>query len=353
MYDDSRLQRAFGAFWAAVARAVLSEPNVIAFELVNEPWYGDVKLEHGPKGVGGWQLGQPAAASAPSLMRLHAALHTAVRSVDNRTVLLFEPGAGGAAYFEPTNYTAGPGGAAYDDRQAFAYHQYCPESIDGREWGEATPLPSPAEAAARIARCQLSTRSMVELRTADAASACEGGAALVTEFGQVNNDTVGIAALEAATAAFERAGQGWTIWSVQLMNWLQVGGVPGYHPEPRAPPDNWLRPLARTYAAAVPGHVLTETFLPMTGSYTLRFTAAHDARVRQLPCVMRYSGMLHYPAGLAFDVEPISAGTLQLKPWLKLGGEMQMDSPLELIMTPSSRLLPGQVVVVRVWARDM
>ena len=63
---------------------------------------------------------------------------------------------------------------------------------------------------------------MVELRSQDARAACAGGAALVTEFGQVNNDTVGVAALAAATRAFEKASQGWTIWSVQLMNWLQV-----------------------------------------------------------------------------------------------------------------------------------
>ena len=137
-YDEPALQRAFGIFWAAVrvssfdarrggpqvADRLRPLDNVVALELVNEPWYGDVALEEGDEGVDGWQLGQPVVDSAPSIERLHAALHESIRDVDEDTLLMFEPGAGGAAYAEPTGYTSGPGGAAYDDRQAFAYHVY-------------------------------------------------------------------------------------------------------------------------------------------------------------------------------------------------------------------------------------
>lgn len=107
---------------------------------------------------------------------------------------------------------------------------------------------------------------MVALRTADARLAGSGGAALVTEFGQVNNDSVGVAALAAATSAYEAAGHGWTIWSMQLMNFLQVGGVPGCGLRQEEPPANWLRPLARTYAVAIGGDPLAQTFEPATGA---------------------------------------------------------------------------------------
>lgn len=112
MYDEPKLQKAFGEFWKRVAARTRKSANVIAFELVNEPWYGAVKLEKGDGGVDGWRLAQPAADSAPSISRLHAALHAAIRDVDDDTLLLFEPGAGGAAYAEPTGYTEGPGGDA-------------------------------------------------------------------------------------------------------------------------------------------------------------------------------------------------------------------------------------------------
>ena len=338
MYDDKELQAAFGVFWAKVATALRPLTNVVAFELVNEPWYGDVKLMRGPKGVDGWQLGQPAAMSAPSLMRLHHALHDAIRAVDNDTILLFEPGAGGAAYLEPTNFTSGPGGSAYDDRQAFAYHQYCPSSEDASAWGAAPPPASPADAADRIRRCNDATGAMVALRTKDARAACTGGAALVTEFGQVNNDTVGVAALAAATGAFEKASQGWTIWSVQLMNWLQAGGVPGYDVTPAAPPANWLKPLARTYAAAVPGDVVSQTFDPTTGAYTLRYAASSDPRTRLRPCVIRLSASLHYPNGVGHSVSPEGVAV----PRGRAGGN-------ELVLHPAPRIGARAKVVVRVW----
>lgn len=341
LYDDTSLQRAFGAFWARVATAVRPLRNVLALELINEPWYGDVKLERGPAGVDGWQLAQPAADSARSLMRLHSSLHDAIRRVDDDTILLFEPGAGGAAYFEPTNFTAGPGGAAYNDRQAFAYHQYCPESEDAHAWGRAPPPPSSAAAARQAAKCNASTRAMVALRTSDAAAAGSGGAALVTEFGQVNNDSVGVAALHAAVDAFEAAGHGFTIWSVQLMNFMQIGGVPGYGVRPEPPPANWLRALARTYASAVSGDVVYQRH-GADGAYELRFSAAADMRVRRLPTEIRCATELLDGKHFELDVVPAAAGRLAVaRP--EGGGE-------RLVFEPSAGLAAGQHVTLRVVA---
>ena len=348
MYDDAKLQAAFGAFWSKVATALRPLANIVAFELINEPWYGDVKLERGPGGVDGWRLGQPAALSAPSLMRLYTSLHEAIRAVDDETIVLFEPGAGGAAYHEPTNFTSGPGGSSYDDRQAFSYHQYCPDSLDGHEWGGAPPPSSPADVAARIKRCDDATAAMVAMRRQDAKAVCAGrggGAALVTEFGQVNNDTVGVAALTAATSAYEAASQGWTIWSVQLMNWLQTGGVPGRHVKPAPPPANWLKPLARTYAAAVPGDVLSQQFDPETGAYTLRYTAAEDPATRRMPCVIRLSAALHYPNGrIGRSASP--EGKVQWHDRSAHG-----ESELVLVHEPmaSGGLRAREEVIVRVW----
>ena len=54
------------------------------------------------------------------------------------------------------------------------------------------------------------------------------------------------------------------------MPWLQVGGVPGYHVVPEAPPDNWMRELARTYATAVGGTVVDERFDADSGALALK-----------------------------------------------------------------------------------
>jgi hypothetical protein len=352
MYDKPGLQAAFGTFWAAVAKAVRPMRNVLALELINEPWYGDVQLERGPLGVGGWQLAQPANLSAPSLMRLHTALHHAIRAVDEDTILLFEPGAGGAAYLEPTGFTEGPGGADYADRQAFAYHQYCPGSLDGHEWGGAPPPASAAAAVQQIAKCNASTGAMVEMRTHDAVVSGSGGAAMVTEFGQVNNDTIGVADLIAATDAFERIGHGWTIWSVQLMNYLQTGGVPGYDVDPVPPPPNWLRPLVRTYASAVAGRVLGQRFDPHTGEYELRFAAADDDRVRAMRTTIHFAPTVHYAGGLKVRVDPPAAGHLvQGVGGAERGADDDTAKLPTLALVPSASLAAGELVVIRVCRR--
>ena len=338
LYDEPDLQAAFGLFWSRVAMALRSLPNVLAFELINEPWYGDVRLERGNKGVDGWQLGQPAALSAPSLMRLHHALHIAIRAVDDETLLLFEPGAGGAAYFEPTNYSSGPGGSMYDTKQCFSYHQYCPKSLDGNEWGDATTF-SPSVEAAIISECNKGTKDMVSLRTTDSSVAGSGGAAIVTEFGQVNNNSVGLAALSVATDTFERYGQGWTIWSVQLMNWLQTNGVPGYSKLPEAPPENWLRPFARTYAAVIAGEVLEQTFDTQSGFYELAFSADPDLSVRYLNSTIKCSPSVHYKGGIRSSISPIEAGTV-----LDVS-----DRFGDLIFRPNDSLQPNERVTIKVW----
>jgi hypothetical protein len=54
-------------------------------------------------------------------------LHKYIRTVDDDHIIFFEPATGGniiGAF--PLGYGTGPGGDAYNDRQALAYHVYCP-----------------------------------------------------------------------------------------------------------------------------------------------------------------------------------------------------------------------------------
>ena len=66
---------------------------------------------------------------------MNRAVHDAVRAEDDRTVLLFEPGAGGAQQITSAGFTEGPGGPAYDGKQAYAYHMYCFRSVNSHRKG--------------------------------------------------------------------------------------------------------------------------------------------------------------------------------------------------------------------------
>ena len=163
--------------------------------------------------------------------------------------------------------------------------------------------------------------------------------AIVTEFGQVNNNSVGLAALTVATDTFERYGQGWTIWSVQLMNWLQTNGVPGYSKLPEAPPENWLRPFARTYAAAIAGEIVEQAFDIQSGFYALTFSADPDPSVRYLDSTIKCSPSVHYKEGMRSSIFPIAAGTM-----LQVSGRLG-----ELIFRPNDSLRPNERVTINVW----
>jgi hypothetical protein len=66
-------------------------------------------------------------ADKKNLAPLYAVLHTAIRKVDNDTILMYEPATGGNILGLPlTGLPSGPGGHGYDAKQAFSYHIYCP-----------------------------------------------------------------------------------------------------------------------------------------------------------------------------------------------------------------------------------
>ena len=90
---------------------------------------------------------------------------------------------------------------------------------------------------------------MVALRRNDSIVAgSAGGLGVVTEFGQTNNDTVGLAATRSAVDAFEAVGHSWTIWSPQLMNFLQAWRRRGKRPPGRADPEKFSTRCSGTNA---------------------------------------------------------------------------------------------------------
>lgn len=103
--------------WAMVAQRFKNKPSVLAYELVNEPWAGDV--------WGHPKMWFPKFADSENLQKFYAHLHEKIRAVDNETIIFFESATGGNLPFS-AGFTEGPGGPDYNDRQAYAYHVYCP-----------------------------------------------------------------------------------------------------------------------------------------------------------------------------------------------------------------------------------
>lgn len=231
-YDSDHLHQLFAGSWRAVAQA-FSDPAVsgavLAYELLNEPTSGDV-WRHPLDVVNGH------AVDSNYLAPIYEKVHHAVREVDEDTIIMYEPGVVGASLpFGSTGFAMGPGGRQYDDRQAFAYHIYCPSW----PWGPPALLPL----------CKpLILGSTWDRLLRD--SARIGGGRFLTEFGAVGHDADSLELLRVVLNKADTRGQSWAYWqfkvraavpaaarSRRLVTGAPCAGLPGHHDTKRCHGD--------------------------------------------------------------------------------------------------------------------
>jgi endoglycosylceramidase len=116
--DGVGLQTYYAQAWADVARAFRSTTSVLGYEIMNEPFPGTT-----------WEpCAQPAGCPLfdAKLLALYKRVDAAIRAVDRRTLVWYEPN---VIFNDGANTTLGPLG---DPHAGFAFHDYCltePESL--------------------------------------------------------------------------------------------------------------------------------------------------------------------------------------------------------------------------------
>lgn len=242
--DDGFLEK-YQAFWGRVADRFQDHPAVVAYEVMNEPYYGEVSLKHISKD--GFIPADlfPARYNRDNLERLNRATHDAVRWVDDDTVILFEPAAGGAKHIVPAGFDEGPGGSVYNSRQAYAYHMYCPNSINGGRPWNSPETHSDRQNALLKEECRAHMEFQTALGAEEARIATGNRVAFVTEFGDITNDRAGLADLQSSLRAMARHGHSWTIWDQKLGHWVQPGSTETLDQPP--PPADYLATISAAY----------------------------------------------------------------------------------------------------------
>lgn len=114
LYDDHNgIRQVFVDFWTAVATRFASYSSVLGFEILNEPFLGDI--------LGNPALLEGGEADRQNLAPLYRQVHAAIRRVDDTHIIFYEPTVGisqtVSSWISATGFTEGPGGAAYNDRQ--------------------------------------------------------------------------------------------------------------------------------------------------------------------------------------------------------------------------------------------
>eukprot|EP00049_Salpingoeca_infusionum_P019093 m.360168 g.360168 ORF g.360168 m.360168 type:complete len:488 (+) comp18909_c0_seq1:45-1508(+) len=121
LYHNTRGMRdAYVNFWQVVAKRFANNSNVIGYELINEPFAGDVYQDP--------TLFLPGVAGNKSLSVLYDAVAPAIRAVDSKHLIFYEPVTWGMIFNNQvmgSGFTHVPGGAQNIELSVFAFHYYC------------------------------------------------------------------------------------------------------------------------------------------------------------------------------------------------------------------------------------
>jgi endoglycosylceramidase len=244
------LQDAYAQAWRRVALKFRHNPNVLGYDLLNEPWPGSA---FGPQGCANLQ-GCPTFDST-TLTEFTNRVLAAIRSVDPSTLVFYEP----LVTFDFGADSAH--GDTGDPNAGFSFHDYClPGALGGPGSG---PSCEPLE-------------DMV-FANADKQSEETGDVPLLTEFGATDDPET----IERLVRLADAHMVGWQYWHYCGCDdpTTQGPGVQALVLDPSKPPRganvkrDKLRLLARPFPRAVAGTPEQYGFDPASGEFTLAYSA--------------------------------------------------------------------------------
>lgn len=119
LYDNVEgIQDSWVKFWQIVAAYFASHPSVIGYELINEPWAGNMYADPGYVLRGG--LGD-----VKNLVPMYERAAAAIRTLSPDKLIFYEPATIDQLWGTSNGFQIGPGGAAYNATNVYSYHSYC------------------------------------------------------------------------------------------------------------------------------------------------------------------------------------------------------------------------------------
>jgi endoglycosylceramidase len=260
LYDNfDGLRDAWAAFWrrtAAVMRPL--GDAVLGYELMNEPWAGDVIRDP--------LLLVPGVADRKNLARMWDAGAAAIREVDAEHAVFFE----GVTWDDlGVGFAAVPGGAGWANRSVLSYHYYAPPDVGGPAF----------ELVVRL-------KDMKRL-------GCGG---MLTEFGVMTCDGCGNTAPTAVMDAADAAKQSWLFWEYKPGPTPLTGNTLTLWNADGTVNHTVAAIVSRTYAQAVAGDTRAVRFDAATGAFFLEYAVARGVASTETRVFV--AAAYHYPVGV-------------------------------------------------------
>jgi endoglycosylceramidase len=281
------IQDSFADFWSTVAKYFKDDEEILGYELINEPWAGDV---YGNPG-----LLLPTIADRQNFQPMYDRVNHAIRSVDEQHCIYFES----ITWDELTNgFEHVPGGDSYRNRSVVSYHFYIPPdiSVEASMQGHMDDL--------KRLKC--------------------GG--FLTEFGIRSVSDLLFEELD----ILDKLLQSWTGWDYKPYYgitgdgssiWLSNGSL-------NMP---LVMVLSRTYAQAVAGVTKQMYYNNRTHEFTLSYEVQDNVSSQVTEIYLNTD--LHYPKGYTVTITPDSAAQWEYK-------------ERRVLVTHSEHLKPGTLIRV-------
>ncbi|CAF2690929.1 unnamed protein product [Rotaria sp. Silwood2] len=276
-------------FWRLIATTFGHYTNILGYELINEPWAGNYLADPA--------LLLPGIAGSKNLQPFYDKLANAIRSVDDKTLIFYEPVTYGVRLngkLFGTGFSHVPGGKAYRDRSVLSYHYYCTIlAINPVPGSDTIPvfdrvLCNDIEGPAVF---QSVKNELFRL----------GGAGFLTEFGGCDGSSVCDNQLEAGMLEADKYLQSWTYWGNSYSSMALI------------------ERLSRVYARAIAGTPISMAYHPDKRVFNLYYYA--DKTINKPTEI--YVPFLHYPQAsynvivnryLKWKVDPTDSNIILVEP---------------------------------------
>ena len=248
---------AFADAWTQAAKEFLGVPGVLGFELLNEPWAGDVFEDP--------LLLDPIIAARKSLEPFYKKLVDRIRAVDNQTIIFYEPVTWGVYLPGVEGFSGAVGG---EGQSVFSWHYYC-WILEGKHnasgsypiWEKVVcddvlePLPF-----------RHVDEGIKKMGQGVSSFLTEWGSAAVPSISKPSDE--GSREAESVMRNADKYFQSWTYWDISSI--VNRPSCTSFQM------DHFL-PFARPYAAATAGAPVAMEFVPSSKVFTLTYQPAAGA----------------------------------------------------------------------------
>ncbi len=255
----------FALFWRTVANMFKNEDYVIGYELMNEPWAGDV--------LGNPLLLIPSVADKWNLEPFYDRVQKKIREVDDEHIIFFE-----SVTFDdfiPVGFSSVPGGDNYKNRSVLSYHYYSNINLNLNlhMWSR--------------------NRDIVRL----------GGGGMVTEFGIGNTEEEVTKFMNVSDNYL----QSWIGWSYKHFAGITGDGGRDFYNDDNSIKWERVKIVSRSYPQAVAGETKRISFDPVNKTLELEYISCKCGETE-----IYFNQYLHYSDGFIVEISPIYGATWRI-----------------------------------------